>query len=78
MASALGMQAPNTPGGNNNVGSGESKVLGGLGCALWEASRSGGLRAGLLVVQAKKPKPGQTQTVKGGSKLDVTAAFNEA
>ncbi len=78
MASALGMQAPNTPGGNNNARSVESKVLGGLGSALWEASRTGGLRAGLLVVQAKKAKPGQTQTVKGESRLDVTAASNEA
>lgn len=77
MASALGIQALNTPGGNDSAWSGESKVLGGLGGALWEASRSGGLRAGLLVVQAKKPKVGQTQTVKGGSRLDVIAASGE-
>ncbi|KAF7502826.1 hypothetical protein GJ744_005019 [Endocarpon pusillum] len=77
MASALGIQAPNTPGGSDSAWSGESKVLGGLGCALWEASRRGDLRAGLLVVQAKKPKLGQTQTAKGGSRFDVVAASGE-
>ncbi len=56
MANALGMQAPSTPGGGHSAATGESRVLGGLGFALWEASRSGGLKAGLLVVQAKSKR----------------------
>jgi hypothetical protein len=66
MASALGMQAPTTPGGGSNAAnSGETRALGGLGVALWEASRSGGLRAGVLVVQAKR-QPRGTRRLEGG------------
>jgi Sodium/hydrogen exchanger family len=65
MANALGMQAPNTPNGGHE--SGECRVLGGLGSVLWEATRSGKLRAGVLIVQAKK----QTSKARQGSKTNA-------
>ena len=71
MASALGLQSPNPSGAINGGLSGEARVLGGLGCALREASRSGSLGAGLLVVQAKQET--QTQTGTQASRLDVAA-----
>lgn len=72
VASALGMQSPNAPGAST-TGTGETRVLGGLGSALWEASRTGGLKAGLLVVQAKRQRQAQTPSGRHGSRLDVGA-----
>lgn len=72
MATALGMQGPITPGSSNH-NSGEIRVLGGLGCALLEATGSGALRAGVLVVQAKRKPVRET-----GSKTDVGVTISEA
>lgn len=65
VANALGMQTPLGPGTGT---ADEGRVLGGLGTALWEASRNGGLRASIVVVQAKKEKDNRN-----GSRVDVTS-----
>ena len=76
MASALGM-SQTQPGTPNVIGSGEgTRVLGSLGMTLWEASRNGGLRAGVLVVQAKKDirRAGDSGTVSSTPAVVVSEA----
>lgn len=76
MANALGMQPPTTPGGSaiSLASSVETRVLGQVGVALWEATRSGGLRAGILVVQAKRNQGQGQRSAKNDGVVRVVEA----